>query len=56
MRRADQRNGLSVSELGDDPLRCFECGAEKRESDDDWLIDSGIINCPDCKTRWDHIE
>jgi hypothetical protein len=56
MMNADQRNGLTVSELGDDPLRCLECGTEKPEQDDNWLIDSGIINCPDCKTRWDHIE
>jgi hypothetical protein len=52
----DRLQGLTVSELGDDPLRCLECGTEKPESDDDWLIDSGIINCPDCKTRWAHIE
>lgn len=52
----DERNGLTVSELGNAPLRCLECGVEKPETDSDWLVDSGIINCPDCKTRWDHIE
>lgn len=53
---AEEREGLTISEVGDDPLRCLNCGAEKPEADDDWLIDAGVINCPDCKTRWDHIE
>lgn len=44
------KEGLTVRELGSDRVRCHTCGAYKDDTPGDWLIDSGVVACPDCKT------
>lgn len=45
--------GLTSEELVSDRVRCLKCGAYKDETSGKWLIDSGIIACPDCRGEFD---
>lgn len=45
--------GLTSEELVSNRVRCLECGAYEDETPGEWLIDSGVITCPDCRGEID---
>lgn len=42
--------GITPEDYVSDRIRCLECGAFKDETPGEWLVEHGIIECPDCRS------